>query len=71
MLEPHLVAVGYPRGVRYVRGVDLVALIELAPGVRQVPDLYEAYQKRLGSAPLHDFLVAVATAVARRWLVAE
>jgi flavin-dependent dehydrogenase len=71
VLEPHIVSAAHPRGIRYVRGVDMVALIELAPGVRQVPDLYEAYQKRLGSAPLHDFLFAVATALARRWLVAE
>ena len=54
-----------------MRGVDLVALIELASGTRQVPDLYETYVQRAGSAALHDFLFAVATAVARGWLVAE
>jgi len=71
VLEPHLVSVTYPNGVRYVRGVDMVAMVELAPATRQVPDLYESYVRKAGSAPLHDFLFAVATAVARGWLVAE
>jgi len=67
VLEPHLV----PAGIRYVSGIDVVTLSELAPRSSQVPDLYEAYLKRAGSAPLHDFLQALATAVARGWLVAE
>jgi hypothetical protein len=71
VLEPHIVSVGHPRGIRYVRGIDVVALIELASGTRQVPDLYESYVQRAGSAALHDFLFAVSTAVARGWLVAE
>ena len=71
VLEPHLISADYPRGIRYVRGVDLVTIVELAPSTRQVPDLYEAYVRKAGSAPLHDFLFALATAVARRWLVAE
>ena len=69
--EPHLVSTGHPRGIRYVRGIDMVALIELAPVTRHVPDLYESYLQRAGWAPLPDFLFAAATAVARRWLVAE
>ena len=69
--EPHVIAPGYPRGVRYVRSIDMVAIVELAPSGGQVPDLYEKYVQRLGPAPLTDFLFAVATAVARRWLVAE
>jgi flavin-dependent dehydrogenase len=71
VLEPHLVSAEHPRGIRFVRGIDMVALVELAPGTRQVPDLYETYVRRVGSAPLPDFLFAVATAVARGWLVAE
>lgn len=71
VLEPHIVSVEYPRGIRYVRGVDLIAIVELAPATSQVPDLYESYLRRVGSAPLPDFLFAVATAVARGWLVAE
>jgi flavin-dependent dehydrogenase len=71
VLEPHIVPDRESNGVRYIRNIDVVALIELAPAARQVPDLYEAYQERLGSAPLDDFLFALATAVARGWLVAE
>ena len=71
VLEPHLVSSRHPGGIRYVRNIDLVALVELAPGPSQVPDLYEAYVRKAGSAPLPDFLFAVATAVARGWLVSE
>jgi flavin-dependent dehydrogenase len=71
VLEPHVVSLDRPRGVRYVRGVDIVALVELARASRQVPDLYETYLQRAGSAALPDFLFAVSTAVARGWLVSE
>jgi flavin-dependent dehydrogenase len=71
VLEPHLVSVDHPRGIRYVRGIDVVALVELAPSILQVPDLYESYLRRAGAAPLPDFLYAVAKAVARGWLVSE
>ena len=71
VLEPHVVSSEQPGGVRYIRGVDLVVLINLAPTVGTVPDLFEACVKRLGSTSLPDFLLALATAVARGWLVAE
>ena len=71
VLEPHLVAAGYPRGVRYLRGVDVVTVVQLAPSILQVPDLYEGYCQAHGQVPLPDFLFALATTVARRWLVAQ
>ena len=71
VLEPHLVSARHPAGIRYVRGIDMVALIELLPAVRQVPDLYDSYVRAVGPASLPDFLFAVATAVARGWLVSE
>ena len=71
VLEPHIISADHPRGIRYVRGVDVVALVELAPAILQVPDLYESYVRRAGEVPLHDFLYAVAKAVARGWLVSE
>jgi hypothetical protein len=67
VLEPHLI----PDGVRYVSGIDLVTLARVVPSADQVPDLYEAYAKQAGSTSLHDFLQALATAVAKGWLVAE
>ncbi len=71
VLEAHVVSSAYPRGVRYIRGIDVVLLIELAPTVQTVPDLFDACVTRLGSMSLPDFLFALATAVARGWLVAE
>ena len=69
--EPHLVSAEYPQGVRYIRDIDMVEVVKLAPAARHVPDLYETYVQRVGRAPLPDFLFAVATAVSRGWLVAE
>jgi len=57
--------------IRYLHGIDMVALLELAPGVSQVPDLFEAYARRHTPPSLHDFLMAVSEAVARGWLVAQ
>jgi hypothetical protein len=57
--------------VRYLRDVDVLALLELAPAARQVPELFDAYVRRLGRTALPDFLFALATTVARGWLVRE
>lgn len=57
--------------VRYLYGIDMVTLLELAPGSSQVPDLFEAYARLSPSTSLHDFLLALSTAVARRWLVSQ
>jgi len=71
VLEPHLIAPGDPHGIRYVRGIDMVVLAELAALTRSVPDLFDACVRQAGPMSLHDFLFALATAVARGWLVAE
>jgi len=70
VMAPHVVPSNAP-AVRYLHGVDLVQLLELAPTVSQVPDLFELYARRAGPVPLHDFLLALSTAVARGWLVSE
>lgn len=57
------------QAIRYVAGIDVVALLELGPQFSQVPDLFGAYCRVHGDVSLHDFLFALATAVARRWLV--
>jgi len=70
VLAPHVVpAQGDP--VRYLYGIDMVTLLELAHGSSQVPDLFEAYARRSHPVSLHDFLLALSTAVARRWLVSQ
>ena len=53
------------RGVRYLRDVDLVRLVELAPDHHQVPDLFEAYNRRCAPVSLPDFLGALSVLLAK------
>lgn len=70
VLEPHLVCPWVPAGIRFLRGVDLVRLVELAPRYDQVPDLYEAYNRgAAGPAGLPDFLGALSVLVAKDVLI--
>jgi len=69
VLEPVIVNDG--ASVRYVAGVDVITLRAMAPRFAQVPDLYDAYCRECGEVPLPDFLMALATSVARRWLVSQ
>ena len=59
----------YPRGVRYVRGVDLIRVIELAPQYEQVPDIWERYNETETPVSLPDFLVGLSTAFAAKLLI--
>lgn len=70
-LERHLVTADHPDGVRFVLDVDLVALVELAPEARDVPALHADYGVRAGEVAWPSFLTALATAIARRWLILE
>lgn len=67
-LEPHLVSERLPAGARYVRNVDLRRLVEVAPALEQVPDIYEAYNRSADPAPLPDFLAALALTVGAGFL---
>jgi hypothetical protein len=49
----------------------MLAVLELASGQTQVPDLYETYVRRVSPVPLHDFLLAVSTAITRGLVVTE
>ncbi|MEZ5285509.1 MAG: hypothetical protein R2712_12040 [Vicinamibacterales bacterium] len=68
VLEPRLVRGPDDAGVRFVHDVDVVAIVELAPHVEQVPALYEAVVARSGPTDLSAFVTALATALARGWL---
>ena len=70
VLAPHVFPPDAP-AIRYLYSIDLVRLLELAPGVSQVPELFEAYSRHAPPPPLPDFLLALSTAVARGWLVAQ
>jgi len=71
VLEPHVIDGRGTTVVRHLHSINVVTVIELAPGSRSVPDLYDRYVAALGPAPLHDFLMVLATAFARGWLVSE
>jgi len=70
VLAPHVVPTEGP-AIRYLYGVELVTLLDLAPTVSNVPDLFDNYVRRCQPVSLHDFLLALSTAVARRWLVSQ
>jgi flavin-dependent dehydrogenase len=59
VLEDHLLSPSVTFGIRYLRNVDLVSLVRLAPQFDQVPDLYEAYNRASPPVPLPDFLGAL------------
>lgn len=69
VLDPHIV--GGDESIRFVAGIDVVALLALAPRYSEVPDLFEAYCRADREVPLRDFLLALATAIARRWVVSQ
>jgi flavin-dependent dehydrogenase len=69
VLEPMIVSAD--ESIRYVAGIDVLALRDLGPQFVQVPDLFEAYCRLHGDVALPDFLLALATSVARRWLVSQ
>ena len=69
VMESRLVREDRSHGVRYAFDVDLVALVDLAPQHRSVPHLFEAYNARHAPVALPDFLGALSTALAHRWLL--
>jgi flavin-dependent dehydrogenase len=65
VVVPHLVHPAIAHGIRFLRNVDVVHLTELASAFDQVPDLYDAYNRRTKTpVALSDFLVALSTLVA-------
>jgi 2-polyprenyl-6-methoxyphenol hydroxylase-like FAD-dependent oxidoreductase len=69
VMEPRLVSGREDAGVRHAFGVDLVALVDLAPAYTSVPDLFAVYTQRQSPVPWPDFLRALATTLAHKWLV--
>jgi flavin-dependent dehydrogenase len=64
----HLVAPAFRDGIRYIRSVDLVTIMSLAPAHDQVPDLYAAYSRAAPAVPLPDFLGALSVLVGKGML---
>jgi flavin-dependent dehydrogenase len=72
VLEDRLVLPTWPadgHGIRFLRDIDLVRLVELAPEHEQVPDLFEAYIRRCPPVSLPDFLGALSVLLAKGALV--
>ena len=68
VMEDRLVLPDWPpagRGVRFLRDIDLVQLVALAPDHEQVPDLYEAYNRQCAPVNLPDFLGALSVLLAK------
>lgn len=68
IMEDQLVVAGWTRqgrGIRFLREIDLVGLIELAPHHEHVPDLYEAYNQRHTPVNLSDFLGVLSVLIAK------
>lgn len=63
-LQDHLATDACPGGVRFVRGVDLRQLVEIAPRHDDVPDGWAAYNGVAPPVTLPDYLTALATAFA-------
>ena len=64
-MERRLVVPGWPAGVRHLRGVELPALVGMAPAFDHVPDLFEAYTGRHDAVALPDFLGALSVLIAK------
>jgi flavin-dependent dehydrogenase len=71
VMERRVVTEDEPAGVRFIYDVDVVAMVELAPSCNQVPGLHAELVARVGPTDLPALLTALATAVARGWLVLE
>jgi len=69
VLERRVVTDEDPAGVRFLNDVDVLALIDLAPTCHEVPQLFEAYNRAHAPVSLPGFLTALASIVARKWLV--
>lgn len=68
VLEEALVSPGIPEGLRFLAGVNLPRLVEIACQHGQVPDLFEAYNRVCPPVELPNFLTALSVLVARRVL---
>jgi flavin-dependent dehydrogenase len=69
VLDDHLFLPAWPEGIRYLRGVDLVQLLKLAPAHRDVGDLYRAVTQAGPPVILPDFLGALSALIAAGALV--
>jgi len=65
VMEDHLFMPAWPEGVRYLRNIDLLLLMRLAPDHRDVGALYDALSSAQPGVSLPDFLGVLATLITR------
>jgi flavin-dependent dehydrogenase len=65
VVEDHLVVPAFPEGIRYIRNIDLLRLSELAPSYKELPDLFDAYNRVAPPAPIADFLGALSVLIGK------
>ena len=70
VMEEMLVGPDLP-GVRFLGGVDLPVLVGMAAKYRQVPDLFEAYNRICPPVELPNFLGALSVLLAKEILIAQ
>ncbi|MDZ7778819.1 MAG: tryptophan 7-halogenase [Gemmatimonadota bacterium] len=69
VLEPSLTSDAHPGPARFHRSVDLRRLVELAPDVHSVPELWESYNRSGPPVDLPELLTALSVACAAGFLV--
>ncbi|HET9369649.1 MAG TPA: FAD-dependent monooxygenase [Vicinamibacterales bacterium] len=65
VLDDHVVTPAWPDGVRYLRNIDLVAVVRAAPHHADVGDLYGAILAAQPGIGMPDFLGALSSLIAR------
>lgn len=65
VMEEQLILPAFPAGIRWLRGVDLVQLVDLAPTATDVPQLFDACLRLNPETPLPDFLGALSVLLAK------
>lgn len=65
VMDDHVALPAWPDGVRYIRNVDVLLVLRLAPEHRDVGELYDAVVRIQPGVGLPDFLGVLATLVAR------
>jgi flavin-dependent dehydrogenase len=69
VMDDHLILPAWPGSVRYVRNIDVLLLLRLAPEHRDVGALYDALFRAQPGVSLPDFLGALSTLIARGALI--
>jgi hypothetical protein len=69
VLRDALAGPGGGEALDYVANVEVCRLVEMAPHHRQVPDLFEAYNRAAAPVDLPHFLAALSTLLAESILV--